>query len=99
MKGAYPVQTAEYAVDNRVSLEPAFAWQAPYVLKKRNQIIAKIKSKYWVQTHKYVIEVPKNAEQAKVVDENNGNTLWWDSIKQEMKNVRLDFEEWGGHGR
>ena len=45
MKEAYPVQLAEYAVQNRISLEPAFAWWAPYVLKKRNRILAKIKSK------------------------------------------------------
>ena len=87
MKEAYPVQAAEYEVENRISLEPAYVWWAPYILKKRNRIIAKVKSKYWVRTHKYGIEIPKNADQAKTIDENNGNNLWWDSIVIEMKKV------------
>ena len=41
IKESYPVQVAEYAVLVRISEEPAFAWWAPSVLKKRNRIIAK----------------------------------------------------------
>ena len=50
MKEVYPIQLAEYAVKNRISLEPAFARWDPYVLKKPNHILAKIKSKYWIRT-------------------------------------------------
>ena len=75
MKEEYPVQAADYAVENRVSLEPEFVWWASYVLMKRNQIIANIKCKDWVLTHKYGIEVPDNSEQAKPVEKKNGNTL------------------------
>jgi hypothetical protein len=80
-------QLAEYSVENKISLEPTFAWWTPYVLKKRNRIIAKIKSKYWVRTHKYGIELPKSVDRAKELDHRNGNTFWWDSIMKEMKNV------------
>ena len=55
MKDSYPVQLAEYAVTCKLSQEPAFAWWVPYVLKKRNRIIAKVKSKYWLWTHKFGI--------------------------------------------
>ena len=96
MKEAYPVQAAEYAVENRVSLEPSFTWWASYVLKNRNRIIKKVKSKYWVWTHKYGIKVPKNVEQEKQIEEQNCDTLWWDSIGTEIKNVWPDFEEWEG---
>ena len=65
MKYSYPVQTAEYAVQSQLSGEPAFAWWAPYVLKKRNRIIAKAKSKYWVRTHKFGIRVRKCVMNAK----------------------------------
>ena len=64
IKESYPVQVAEYAVSSRISEEPAFAWWAPSVLKKRNRIIAKIKSKYWLKTHKFGIEIPKSVLQA-----------------------------------
>ena len=96
MKNSYPVQLAEYAVENKISEEPAFAWWAPYVLKKRNRILAKIKSKYWVRTHKFGIEIPKSVSQAIAIDKKNGNTLWWDAIVKEMKNVRPAFDPFEG---
>ena len=95
-KNSFPVQTAEYAVENRISMEPAFAWWTPYVLKKRNRIIAKLKSKYWIRTHKYGIAVPKNVDEARLFDKENGNTFWWDAIVKEMKNVRPAFKVFEG---
>ena len=76
MKESYPVQTCEYSILVRIHEEPAFAWWTPYVIKKRNRIIAKVKSKYWVKTHKFGIKVPKSVEQAVQFDKENGNTLW-----------------------
>ena len=64
-KESYPVQVAEYAISARISEEPAFAWWASSVLKKRNRIIAKTKSKYWLHTHKFGIEIPKSVIQAR----------------------------------
>ena len=93
-KESYPVQLAEYAVSARISEEPAFAWWVPFTLRKRNRIIAKIKSKYWVRTHKFGIKIPKNVAEALAFNKENGNTLWWDAICKEMKNVRPAFEVW-----
>jgi len=67
-----------------------------FVLKKRNRIIAKVKSKYWVRTHKFGIRLPKSVAEAKRLDKANGDTLWWDAICKEMKNVRIAFEEFEG---
>ena len=95
MKDSFPVQLAEYSVRARVSQEPAFAWWVSFVLKKRNRIIAKVKSKYWVRTHKFGIRVPKSVAEAKRLDEANGDTLWWDAICK-VKNVRIvkdDYRE------
>jgi hypothetical protein len=94
LKASYPVQIAEYAVEMRLAEEPAFAWWVPYTLRKRNRIIAKLKSKYWIRTHKFGIKIPKTVAQARQFDEENGNTMWWDAILKEMKNVRPAFEAW-----
>jgi hypothetical protein len=94
LKESYPVQLAEYAVTARISEEPAFAWWVPFTLRKRNRIISKVKSKYWVRTHKFGIKIPKNALEAKAIDLENGDTLWWDAICKEMRNVRPAFEVW-----
>jgi hypothetical protein len=91
---SYPVLVAEYAIANRIDDEPAFAWWVPDVIKKRDRIIAKVKSKYWQRTHKYGIRIPKTVQEALAIDKENGNTLWWDAICQEMRNVRPAFEKW-----
>ena len=39
MKEAYPIQSAENAVQARLAEEPAFAWWVSYTLRKRNHVI------------------------------------------------------------
>lgn len=46
LKESNPVEVAEYALANKLLNEPAFSWWAPYILRKRQRIIAKIKSRY-----------------------------------------------------
>jgi hypothetical protein len=58
-----------------------FAWWVDYVHKKKEAILSKLKSKYWI--HKYGTGVPKLVEHALKLDQQNGNTLWWDAIMQE----------------
>ena len=94
MKNSYPVQVADYAVANRIDDEPAFAWWVPTVLKKRTRILSKVKAKYWQRTHKFGIRIPKTVAQAQQIDKENGDTLWWDAILMEMRNVRPAFEKW-----
>ncbi len=53
-----------------------------------------MKSKYWQRTHKYGIRIPKTVQEALAIDKQNGNTLWWDAICKEMRNVRPAFEKW-----
>ena len=80
LKESDPVLVAEYSVGARISMEPAFAWWVPYMLKKRNRIVAKVKSMYWIQTHKFGVWIPKSVQEAKELDHQNGNSLWWDAI-------------------
>ena len=97
LKECYPVQVAEYAIQHKISKEPAFAWWVPHVIKKRELIIAKVKSKYWQRTHKFGIRIPKTVLEAQKLDDLNGNTLWWEAICKEMKNVLIAFEEFDGN--
>ena len=91
IKDSYPVQMAEYAVENRVSEEPDFAWWVKFVLRKRDCIISKTQ-RHWLKTHKYGIRVPNTVEESILIYKENGDTLWWDAIMKEMKNVRPSFE-------
>ena len=96
MKEAFPIETAMYAMEHKLTEEPAFAWWVQHVLRKKDRCLKKVKSKYWERTHKYGIRVPKNIAEAKKIDEENKNTLWQDAIKLEMKNNRVAFEEYTG---
>ena len=54
-------------------------------LKKRLRIIYIVNNRnysYLNKTHKFWIEVPKSVVQAYVLDKNNVNTLWEDSISK-----------------
>ena len=64
LKESFPVQLAEYAVGNKISEEPAFAWWVPHTIRKRDRIISKVKLKYWKRTHKFGIRLPKTVDEA-----------------------------------
>ena len=48
--------------------------------------------RHWLKTHKYWIRVPNTVKEAILIDKENGDTLWWDAIMKDMKNVRPAFE-------
>ena len=61
MKESYTPQVAEYAVASHIDQEPAFAWWVPHVMRKKEVIISKVKSAYWLTTHKYGIKNAQNS--------------------------------------
>jgi hypothetical protein len=92
MKDSDPLHTAEYAVNNKLVEHPAFAWWVPHVMRKKDRIIKAAKTRHFRTNQKYGIEIPKTVERAKQIDEANGNTLWLDSLRKEMKAVAKAFE-------
>jgi hypothetical protein len=92
LKHSNPVELAEYAQSRNLLSEAAFNWWSPYVLHKKNRIIKKVKSRYWQRTHKYGVRLPKSATEALDLDKENGNTLWYDAIQKEMRNVKSAFQ-------
>ena len=92
LKESYPVQVAEYAVNNKIATEPAFAWWVPHVLKKRDRIIKTVKKRYWKRTHKYGIELPHSVQDALDIDARTNTDFWRKAIEKEMNNVRIAFK-------
>jgi hypothetical protein len=62
------------------------------VLRKRNRIINKVKTKYWQKTHKYGVMLPKSVNKALCIDKESGTDLCTKAIAKEMKNVEHAFE-------
>ena len=56
-------------------------------------MISKAKSKYWKNTHKFGIEIPKSVSEAYKIDRETGTNHWTKAIEKEMKNVRIAFEK------
>jgi len=92
LKESYPIQVAEYAVANKLAEEPAFAWWISDVLRKRDRIISKVKSRYWKRTHKYGIRLPKLVQEALKLDGETGTDFWHKAIEKEMTNIMPAFE-------
>jgi hypothetical protein len=93
LKESYPVELARHAWGNNIHDEPAFAWWVSYTLNKEKRFFAKVKSKYSSRTHKYGIRIPRNIQEAKKIDKENGNTLWMDAIHLKINNVWVAFVE------
>jgi hypothetical protein len=92
IKESHPVQVAQYAVGAKIDDEPAFAWWVPYVIRKKDRIIAKTKNRYWKRTHKYGVRLPKTVAEALQIDRDTGTDYWRKAIEKEMKNVSIAFE-------
>jgi hypothetical protein len=84
LKESNPVEVAEYAVAHKLVSEPAFKWLVPYVLKKKERIIAKIKTRYLQCEQKFGIPLPKSVEEALRFDEESKTTFWQDAIRKEI---------------
>ena len=93
LKASNPVELAEYAVSNGIEEEPAFKWWVKDVLRRRDRIVSKVKSKYWRTTHQFGIRVPKSVDEAYRIDKDTNTTYWTEAIKKEMKNCRKAFEK------
>lgn len=92
MKESNPIETAEFAISRGIQDEPTFAWWIPYVMRKRDRIISSVNSRVKHVAHKYGVEIPNSVEHCYQLDKKNGNTLWRDALKREMKNLRVDFD-------
>jgi hypothetical protein len=96
LKESNPIELAEYGKANDLLDEPVFAWWAKYVLKRKDRIISKVKSRYWSTTHKFGVRLPKSVDEALKIDAETGTDFWLKAIEKEMANVRPAFELWEG---
>ena len=93
LKASYILQVADYMVANNIEDEPALAWWSKVVLRKSNQIISIVKSRYWKSTHKFGIRLPKTVSGAFKLDQLNGNGFWRKSIELEMGKAKTAFQK------
>ena len=83
VKEASRIELAQYEVTNKIDDEPAFAWWVHDVFKKQDIVISKANTKYWKNTHKYRVRIPKTSAESLELDRHTGQTLWVKSLKKE----------------
>ena len=91
IKETHPIEVAEYVKAHSLIDEPAFAWWAPYTLKKRDRVIMTVNARLRKKTHKFGIELPTSVAHAYELDRKNGNDFWRKAIAKEMGNVLIAF--------
>ena len=92
MKENYRIQVADYAVDQNIDDQPAFAWLVPYTQQKCWAILSAVKARVQATTVKYEIKRPQTLQQALEYDQENNNTLWKDAIDLEMNTILPAFD-------
>lgn len=92
LKEAYPVQVAEFAIQQGLQELPAFRWWVKDTLKRRDRIIKAVKTRYLKRTHKYGIQLPKSVEEAYELDRLSGTDYWHKAIVKEMTNNAIAFK-------
>lgn len=85
-------ETGETSFVKRVEIDdkPAFAWWCRQALKQREAMINKV-CKRIRKRSKFGIAIPKDYEEAVILDRLNQNTFWQDATKKEMSKVEVDF--------
>ena len=92
LKESNPLEVAEYAVANKLVHEAAFGWWVPFTIKKRDRIINAVKARVLKKSYMFGVYVPSTVQEALELDKQNGNTLWADAIRKEMKTVSIAFD-------
>ena len=91
-KRQQPIELAEFAMGNGLQDEPAFIWWVRNVLRHKERIISKVKSKYWKTTHMYGIRLPHSVEEALQLDRESGTDYWTKAIAKENAKVRVAWK-------
>jgi hypothetical protein len=92
VKGSYPLQLADYAIQHGLEKEKAFVWWLKPTLKHKKAFIKAAKRRFAKRSHKFGIRVPQTVEEALQINKETRTTFWRDAIHKEMKNNRLAFQ-------
>ena len=71
----YTFELADCAKRMKIDNDPEFSWWDPYVERRRQIKLSKVKSNYWQQTHEYGIQLPKSVNKSYAFDEENKSNL------------------------
>jgi hypothetical protein len=86
-EGLDPLQTAEYAVNNKLVEQPVSHGGFHMSCGRRTGSSKAAKTRHFRTNQKYGIEIPKTVERAKQRLKSMATPLWLDLLRKEMKAV------------
>ena len=93
IKESNPIKVAEFVIANNLDQEPAFNWWVRKVIKKKDRIISKVKTRVRkTNKYKFGVGVPSTVQEALRLVRENDNDLWATAIEKEMNNSRVAFQ-------
>ena len=72
--------------------KPTFKWRVPRTVRKRKQVISKLKGKYWRTTHKFGIRLPEDVKETLEIDIFTGTYFWRKAAKKEMSKFKIAWK-------
>ena len=66
----------EFSDADNLHEEPEFKWRDNKVLKDKNKIISRVKSRFWRTSHKFSIDLLYYVEEDYAINEENGINFW-----------------------
>ena len=92
LKEYNPIDLEEYIVVDQIVEDPTFNRWAPHVLSKNNQIIYKLKNRYFQATDKYGICLPQSVYEALGIYRVTGVELWSKVINKYISKVKVSWK-------
>ena len=84
-----PVEIAKYTVANKIDDQPVFVWWVHNVLKKRDQIINKVRFQYWEQMHKSGIQLPHSVGKLWLLTMKPALSSGWTPLRRRRRRLEL----------
>jgi hypothetical protein len=92
LKDSNPIEVAQYAVENQLEQDPAFAHWVNIVLRSKDRVIQMARKRRMYNRFQYGVEIPRSVKHALELDKKNGNNFWANAIKKEMDKVMVAFK-------
>ena len=75
-----------------IESEPTFVCWVPFILRKRDSIIASVNKRTKRVSHNYGVQIPSTVQETFDLDESNSDTLWSDALNKDMEKLKVAFD-------
>ena len=83
------MEVADFLSAIVIESEPDFVCWVPFILRKRDSIIASVNEITKMVSHNYDVQLPSTVQEAFDIDESNDDTLWSDALNKDTEKLKV----------